>query len=187
MKNLKKSVFVTIILVLILASNTVFAAMTSPYPNEIRFTRGVGNTCYYVDSTASAYTSYINAAAYNWEVTGHGANPIYTTAVSSNKGTHIDVYAENFTDEYAYKAYAYTTIWASDARQLSFNGTENYFYTEIMINKNMSISNYVLIHEMGHCFGLDDVNNVNSVMHWSDGGNARTVQACDNETINYLY
>ena len=95
-----KKFFIFLTIVLCTLSSSVFA-MTPTYANDAKFTRGVGNCCYYVDSSASGYTSAINDAAYNWENTGFGWNPIYMHAVASNYATHIDFYgATPSTDSY---------------------------------------------------------------------------------------
>lgn len=85
---MKKMWILSILLCCLLLSTSVFAYN----PIGGKFSRGVSNTCYYVDSTASAYTTRINAAANNWVNTGHGWNPIYMTPVSSSYLTHMDFY-----------------------------------------------------------------------------------------------
>ena len=95
-----KKFFIFLTIIFCTLSSSVFA-MTPTYANDAKFTRGVGNCCYYVDSSASGYTSAISSAAYNWENTGYGWNPIYMTAVSSNYATHMDFYgATPYTDTY---------------------------------------------------------------------------------------
>lgn len=185
MKKFKKTISLLIVLSILTLSNNVFA-MSPTFPNEIRYTRGVGNTCYYVDSSARSYTSMVNAAANNWVYTGVGSNPIYMAAVSSNRGTHIDVYAENFS-VYMGNIEAYTTLWTSNSIIIDTNGTTNYFYGEIMLDSSYNMTTAIIIHEMGHCFGLADNDNLNSIMFGYVDGNVRTVQKCDNDTINYLY
>lgn len=161
-----------------------------------RFTRGVGNTCYYVDSTASSYTSRINAAANNWVHTEHGANPIYMTAVSSSHGTHIDLYGK------------YDSFWGNTGRILGetkmFNSAAqditsqtaytNWVYAEIYLNRNLlntSTDNTqgTIAHEMGHCFGLNENNgNIYSIMCQTGAGRAvYQVGADDNNGINAIY
>lgn len=76
-------------------STNVFA-MTPTWPNDAKFDRGVSNAYYYVDGTATSYTSRINAAVDNWVDTGWGWNPIYLYPVASNYATHIDFYVSNY-------------------------------------------------------------------------------------------
>ena len=185
-KKVLTIILLIVVLFLISEVSKVYAVMSPTHPNEIRYSRGVSNVCYVVNSSASAYTSYVNSAANGWVHTHYGDNPIYMTAVSSTVGSHMDIYADNLSGRYE-EYYAYTTIWNYNANQLSLSGKENYWYAEIMINKNIKQSTYILTHEMGHCFGLTDNYNVDSVMYYCDAGNAKTVQYCDNETINYLY
>lgn len=190
MSKLKKVIFLMVFLVVIGMSSSVFA-MTPTYTYEIRYSRGVGNTCYYVDSTASTYVSSINTAANRWVHTNYGDNPIYMTAVSSTKATHMDIYASKLSSDYS-NTNAYTTIWSSSAEQMSFDDKSNYYYAEIMINKNNMTSSTentsTIVHEMGHCFGLDHSSSKYSIMYGTKSERkVTTVQQCDNDTINYLY
>lgn len=191
MSKMKKAISCLILFFIVMSISSSVFAMTPTYLHEIRYSRGVGNTCYYVDSSASTFVSTINSAANNWVHTGYGANPIYMTPVSSSHLTHMDIYASYLGSNYS-NTNAYTTIWSSSATQLAFNGTSNYFYAEIMLNRNNMNSNTenisTLIHEMGHCFGLDHTSNQYSIMY-SPKSNRKVdrVQQCDNDTINYLY
>lgn len=190
MKLFKGVMFLITFLLIFFAINSVFATevtMSPTYEHEIRYSRGVSNTCYYVDSTAATYTSRINQAANGWVHTYYGDNPIYMTAVSSNRATHMDFYARAMTGDYS-SYVAYTNIWTSSGVQLPFNGTTNYYYAEVHINNNQTVTTADMMHEMGHCFGLDEYNNPYSIM-WPLTINwyVSTVQACDNATVNYLY
>lgn len=189
-----KKFFIFLTIIFCALSSSVFA-MTPTYANDAKFTRGVGNCCYYVDSSASSYTSSINDAAYNWENTGFGWNPIYMHAVASNYATHMDFYgATPSTDSYLSNSTGgYTTYWNSNST-LVCNKTDtptyNYFYTEIILNTNNSSSyDYrTAKHEMGHALGLAHYLNHYSIMYPSLSGTyVTTVQQCDHDTINYLY
>lgn len=179
----------SIIIFMILAYDV--SAMTPTFPNEIRFSRGVGNTCYWISNTASNYGSEINSAANNWMYTGWD-NPIYMTAVSSNYATHMDFYGVHLGS--ASDVLAYTLFFNDYGMEISSqNGNTNYFYTEIWLNTN-SVNGYtahhpsVVKHEMGHAFGLSHWNNMYSIMHVIvDNQQVTTVQKVDNDTINYLY
>lgn len=183
--------FITLTLII----NCSVYAMTPTYPNDAKFSRSVSNACYYVDSSASAYTSSINAAASNWEDTGYGWNPIYMTAVASNYATHIDFYAATpATNIYLNSTVAgITSYWYSNGTVLTMPGNEpktNYFYTEVMFNTtNTGSYNYKTAkHEIGHAFGLKHYVNHYSIMYPTlDGMYVSTVQQCDHDTINYLY
>ncbi len=60
---MKKFYLFVIIMILFLFNATVVSAATPTFPNNAKFTRGVKNTCYYVDSTANSYLKYIKPAA----------------------------------------------------------------------------------------------------------------------------
>lgn len=157
------------------------------------FTRGVGNCCYYVDSSASSYTSAIEAAANNWEVTGFGWNPIYMSRVTSNWATHVDFYDVNPSNDthFSSTTLAYTSFWTSSSNVINNFGapTQNYFYTEVKLNANKNISGATLRHEFGHAFGLKHYNtNPASIMCQEKyDRTATTVSECDHNAINYLY
>lgn len=189
-----KKFFIFLTIILCTLSSSVFA-MTPTYANDAKFTRGVGNCCYYVDSSASGYTSAINDAAYNWENTGFGWNPIYMHAVASNYATHIDFYgATPSTDSYLTSGLAgYASFWNSNSTLVCTKISEpsyNYFYTEVILNTNNSGSyDYrTAKHEMGHALGLSHNVSHYSIMHPSlSGMYVSTVQQDDHDTINYLY
>ena len=189
-----KKFFIFLTIILCTLSSSVFA-MTPTYANDAKFTRGVGNCCYYVDSSASGYTSSINDAAYNWENTGFGWNPIYMHAVASNYATHIDFYgATPSTDSYLTSGLAgYASFWNSNSTLVCTKISEpsyNYFYTEVILNTNNSGSyDYrTAKHEMGHALGLSHNVSHYSIMHPSlSGMYVSTVQQDDHDTINYLY
>lgn len=184
--------FALAILFILLLSISSFA-MTPTWTNDAKFTRGVSNTCYYISSSASSYTSKINAAAQNWEVTGYGWNPIYVTAVSSNRATHIDIYSVNPNNDTVLddNTNAYASFWSSSSTLLANRGygpSTNYFYTEIAINSSKTLETDTFIHEMGHCFGLAHSSDRNSIMYGTKSKrNVSTVQKDDHDTINYLY
>ena len=159
------------------------------------FTRGVGNTCYYVDSTASRYGNRINAAANNWVHTGHGANPIYMTEVSSSHGTHIDIYGKSRDSFVSSRILGQTNMFNSASQDISSQAKyTNWVYAEISLNTTDLASDTnntqgTIAHEMGHCFGLDENNSVtDSIMCQTGAG--RTVYlvgADDNNGINAIY
>ena len=135
---------------------------------------------YYVDSSASIYTSTIADAAYNWVYTGYGWNNLYPNTQTSNKYySAIDFYSFysppvliegkwvitlGETTHYAreYGTYGDPHIVNAD--------TEDWLFNEIKINdysysSNPSSSFATIVHEFGHAFGLAHNNdNVNSIM-----------------------
>lgn len=185
-----------ILFLLFSALGLIFSTQVSAY-NLIggRFTRGVGNTCYYIDSTASNYTARINAAANNWVYTGHGANPIYMTAVSSSRGTHMDFYGKTTTffggDS---NVRGETRMFNSSSQDISGQVSyTNWMFAEIYINTSVVATNTMVTqgtcaHEMGHAFGLNHTDDVNTLMYgYSNGRTTHVVTADENNGINAIY
>lgn len=172
-------------------------AMTPTYPNDMKFSRGVGNVCYYVDSSANSYINYINTAINNWVDTGYGWNPIYVTPVSSNYATHIDVYSKNIytSDVLQNNMLGFTSFWDINSNPIAKYENEvppkrNYYYTEIEMNSSKSNSFTVgaVSHELGHAFGLNHSPKSDSVMYYLyENAPIRYVSKDDHDTINYLY
>ena len=173
-------------------STNVFA-MTPTWPNDAKFDRGVSNAYYYVDGTATSYTSRINAAVDNWVDTGWGWNPIYLYPVASNYATHIDFYVSNYQQDAVLDNYtlAYAGFWDINSNRLSpagYGPSVDYFYTEVKMNEIFDIQTSTIIHEMGHCFGLAHSTDHYSIMYPTlEGTYVTTVQKADHDTINYLY
>ena len=195
MKNkLKRMTFITLTLATCIGGGSIFAR-TPTMPNDVRFSRGVSNCCYYIDWTASSYQNQIVSASNNWVDTGYGWNPIYMTAVSSNYATHMDFYGRNTgSDSYLNDTtLGYTSFWNTDGTLTSQKGqtpTYNYFYTEIVFNTGLSESyDYrTAKHEMGHAFGLMHNESSYSILCPNlFEMKVSTVQQCDHDSINYLY
>lgn len=193
---MKKKIFLGAFLMLVLFNTGNIFARTPTFPNNAKYTRGVGKTCYYVDSSANGYTNLINSAINNWVDTGYGWNPIYVTAVSSNYATHMDFYGKNNWSSSVLDAgmRGHTSYWNTDgsavARYENQKPTYNYFYTETEMNTDRSDSytKYAVSHEIGHAFGLDHHSSTNSIMYpFSNTSSVTTVQREDHDTINYLY
>lgn len=165
------------------------SAFSKTYVHEIRFSRGVKNTCYYIDSSASAYTWMINTAAQQW---ASMPNNIVNTPVSSNYATHIDIYSSSpsLDTDLNNTVLAYTTLWSATGEQMAPWSYDNYFYTEIVINNSHSeVDSSTLAHEFGHAYGLDEHSyDRYSIMYpVKNYMMVTTPQETDNETINYLY
>lgn len=191
MKLLKNTIRLLIIALAFGCFNAV-SAMTPTWESGAKFTRGVGNTCYFVSSSALGYTNSINAAADNWSNPGWW-NPISMIPVSSNYATHVDFYAihGNQNIVLVWGAYGYTSFWDENGSPITLGAeapNRSYFYTEINFNldKSMSYDYRTSKHELGHAFGLRHSDRY-SIMYPDESGYVSTVQYADNEAINYLY
>ena len=196
---MKKNYILFIIYVIVMFF-TVYSKVEASYHiylpvfnNETRFTRGVKNTCYYVDYTASKYTKYINRAAKSWATLD---NKIKNTAVASSKGTHIDFYAQNFPSQMG--IVAYTSFFDDKGEQVNLGENDydgpvkNYFYTDIIADSGQNsflVDEAVMAHEMGHAYGLRHYQMTTETIMWPgvDVVPATTPQKVDNDAINYLY
>ena len=162
-------------------------SMTPVHTNDAKYTRGVSNTCYWIASTASSYTTWIGNAASLWNYNGYN-NPIHMTAVSSNYATHMDFYGHYMADDslLSSNTNAYTSYYNSSGVQIA--PTTDYFFTRIIINLNGNASQGTMCHEMGHSFGLAHSSNTYSIMYVPASSRmVSSPQQCDVSAINYLY
>lgn len=179
----------------VLAMIMIFSLSKSIFADNLyiggKLSRGVGNMYYYVDSTASGYTSLINNAVDNWVDTGYGWNPIYMAPVASNYATDMDFYAVYSLD---YGVIAQTSMYDINEVQVT-PSTTNWFFAKIELATSV-INNYgnndkqgTIAHEMGHGFGLNHQNNNTSSIMCQKGA-GRIVYLVDytsHNCINYLY
>lgn len=147
--------------------------------------RGVDSMCYYVDSTASSYTSSINTGISRWTNGGHSPSDfINMTAVSSNYATDVDYYAKGMMDMIVAGALAETTYFTSSGG--STGGANPYYYAEITINTDTfgNRTNFqkigTMAHELGHAFGLFE-NNSDTSKIMCQLGSGRTVNTVSAE------
>ena len=156
--------------------------------------RGVDSMCYYVDSTASSYTSYINTGISRWTNGGHSPSDfINMTAVSSNYATAVDYYAQGNEDFLTYYVLAETSYFASNGMGCSSWGP--YYYAEIRINNDEmpDCTSYekigTMAHEFGHALGLDENNSdTSSIMcQLSSGRTVNTVSDEEYATVVSIY
>lgn len=155
--------------------------------------RGVSNMYYYVDSTASGYTTLINNAVDNWVVTGWGWNPIYLAPVASNNGTALDFYLKTG-DQISSSVLAQTSFY--NVYEVAVNcATTDWYFAKIDLNgstlPNISYNQRqgTIAHEIGHGLGLGHQNsNTSSIMcEYSCGRTVYTVDQTSHNAINTLY
>ena len=158
------------------------------------FSRGVSSMCYYVDSTASSYTSNINTGINRWTNSGYSpSNYINMTAVSSNYATHVDYYAQPAEDFALPLCTAETLFFSSSG--MNGSGTVPYYYTEVRINTDEfpSLTSFqkigTMAHEFGHALGLAENNsNTSSIMcQLGSGRTVNTVSQEDYATVVNIY
>ena len=193
-KTYLRAIILSTLLFTTFLATPVFA-ITPQYPYSC--SRGV-NVYYYIDGGSNnALYNPIRNAAYNWEHTGFGLNPIYLYIKSTNSGTAIDFYIND------------GSFWGSDGNSVlgqtfsrDASGTEinpylsNWLYSDIRLNiTTLSVRTFAeqqgtTAHEMGHAFGLAHYNsNPNgSIMcqSWVPR-TVQTVQQEDNDAINAKY
>ena len=149
------------------------------------FSRGVSSMCYYVDSSASSYTSNINTCINRWTNSGYSpSNYINMTAVASNYATHVDYYGYP-EDDFLSLAYVAETLFFSSSGT-NGSGAAPYYYTEIRINTDSfpDLTSFekigTMAHEFGHSLGLDE-NNSNTSSIMCQLGSGRTVNRVSSE------
>ena len=163
--------------------------------------RGVCVYYYIENGSSNTFYQRIKNAAYNWEHTGFGYNPIYLYERSSSSGTAIDFYNKSNSH------FGATSNMIVLGHCKHYNGsgtyipydTGNWLYSEICLNKdklpNQTTTKQqgTIAHEMGHSFGLHHYNtNPYSIMCQSYVSSTiqrqvETVQQEDNDAINYKY
>lgn len=171
------------------------SAMTPTFPNNAKFTRGVTNTCYYIENGTYGYS--IDVRAKQWNYNGWD-NPIHMTRVSSNWATHIDFYSRSTNGDpdklLGPNVSGYTSFYDDTGAHIAGPKdapTKNYFFAKIYLNtdKVPTYDDYgTITHEIGHAFGLAHTSSKDSVMYpYDDLRVYDTPQKTDVDTINYLY
>ncbi len=177
MNKQKKNVGIALGCSLVALSSVAFAATVPTLGGYL--SRGVDSMCYYVDSSAEKYVSYINKGINRWTNSGYSPSDfINMTAVSSNYATDVDYYAKAHNDCVIKDALAETFFFNSSAQEVY--SSKPYYFAEITINNDtyVDLTSFQKIgtaaHELGHAFGLSENNN-NTNMIMCQLGSGRTV------------
>lgn len=194
MKKVNKFITIILISVLTIFMMTISSQAVTPTFNGA-CSRGVC-VYYYIDGGSSnTYYTLIKNAAYNWEHTGYGYNPIYLYEKSSSSGTAMDFYNKT-TSFWGDSSVLGETFHRNSAGTRIDPNQANWLYSEIYLNTS-TLGNYsdtvkqgTIGHEMGHAFGLAHYNtnpNGSIMCQLGYGRTAHTVQSEDNEAINAKY
>lgn len=172
---------------------------------------GVGNygfdtRNYWIDSSASEYTSLINNAVSSWVETTARLNittPISLASTTTKSSSYFDVYMYELPG--ASNGIAATFFYVKNVGcinpDLSTGPNQNYSWTEIVLNSstfpNLQASIVLtatekqqgtIAHEFGHAMGLAHNSNVSSIMCQLQGGRRVYMPMVDDANgINYLY
>lgn len=134
-----------------------------------------GAAYYYNVSLTSTYLTAANNAAANWYRTGYDTNPLYPmtrTTVQSN--SPMDLYNQSLDSRICGQTFFFQT----GGRRVD-DGThqpsEDWLYCKIGINEsyvnqyfgssNSTIKKVLLLHEMGHVFGLAHTSSTATIMY----------------------
>ena len=190
---MKKNTILLAILTLFVVNLNVTSVKAIDYENQIKFNyrydRSLNNTCYWVSSSASTFTSAINNAAYDW---AHYSNPIVMTPVSSSYATHMDFYGKNSSYWAPYNGVYGETQHYLNGGTYIYPDNGNWFYADILLSlDDLPSANPqgTIAHEIGHAFVLAHWNsNPYSIMTQDSCGRiVSTVQEADNQHLNQKY
>ncbi|MCM8709458.1 matrixin family metalloprotease [Clostridium sp. SYSU_GA19001] len=189
--------FLSVFFILTTLSTNAYAYNTF---NQHKLIYGVGNygnntQHYWIDETASEYTSYIDAAINEWKYTTSYwgiTTPIWYTKTTSSSNSRMDIVKVDTINEW----------WGLT---LMYNGTEinpyssNWIWGKILLDGDFSQLSgsssdnrrkAVIAHEMGHVMGLAHTSFTNAIMRadiaYCSPGIFRA-QPNDLAGINYLY
>lgn len=176
---------------------SMYAANTPTFNNH-KITWKISSIYYYIHPSVSADRDLISNAGYNWVNTGYGWNNLYPCTQTTNIVNSAIDFLEipSYPEDSRFVAY---TLWygrnsANVAYRVEPNQS-NWLFCEVRIIRNImnQLSRGdrlgILIHEMGHCWGLSHYNtNPYSIMcNLSAGRAVVLVQQCDHNTFKALY
>ena len=200
----KKFISVAIVFCIIMASFFTFSQKAYAcgsyltWSNDAKLINGVGSygnhvRYYWIDSSASEYTSLISQARYNWVNT----SSILTTSIlirqnSVQSSSVFDIYKrQEFASSSTKLAISY---FYDTSNQNIGTPTYDYKWTEIVLNTSNfdALSDFnklgTITHEFGHCMGLAHTTNRSRIMcKVGDGRYVNTPTYADLETINHIY
>lgn len=165
--------------------------------NQHKLVYGVGNygndtQHYYITSSASGYTSYINTAMSQWVNTTSSmgvTTPISYTSTTTQSSSRMDIYQVSTVNDW----WGLTTMYSGNTEVDPFSS--NWVWGKIQLDGAFAnLTNdkrlAVIAHEMGHVMGLahSDMSNVlmRADIAYNTSGTTRA-QVNDLAGINYLY
>lgn len=199
----KKFIPIVIVFCIIMASLFAFGPKVSAcgsyltWSNDAKLINGVGSygnhvRYYWIDNSASEYTSLISQARYNWVNT----SSILTTSIlirqiSTQSSSVFDIYKRQEFPASSGKiavSYFYNT-----SNQSMGVPTYDYKWTEIVLNTSVfaTLSDFnkvgTIAHEFGHCMGLAHTTDSNRIMCKVSTRVVNSPNYTDLDTINHIY
>lgn len=153
-----------------------------------------GTHIYYNIEAGNVFKNHIKDAVYNWEHTGHGANPIYMYEKNNTKGTAIDFIQKKQNFFRTNTVLGETRFFNGKGQRLNPDES-NWLYSHVYLSLDTLAPNpyYAKIqgtiaHEIGHAFGLAHYNNNPfSIMCQAKTRQVQRVQKEDNDAIIQKY
>lgn len=134
-----------------------------------------GAAYYYIVDTTSDWDEPIKQAAQNWFKTGYHTNPLYPmTRTYTQTDSPMDFYQDNLLYP---GTLGLTTLYIKGGTYVQDDDgipTQNWLYSKIYINQssfhyyygdNTTLKKVLILHEMGHVFGLAHNDEKSSIMY----------------------
>lgn len=188
MRRLKRELLFLLMVVTLIGGSALAYYNTISWNGKLE--NGVKSMGYYINSNCE-YTVSIPKAIENWTYPGW-SNPInmYSVTKANSNMDFIQVY------EPTSNSNAYTMLFKKGGVLVKINDLMNGFswrYGEIRLNEakmgtRSSEDNVAtIIHEMGHVFGLRDIKNEYSIMHFNDQKKVKKVTKDANDAVVSKY
>lgn len=133
-----------------------------------------GAAYYYNVSLSSSYATAAKDAAANWYKTGYHTNPLYPmTKTNVQTNSPIDLYKTNLGDNINGRTDFFVSGGA-EVRVDSNGPVKDWLYCKILINETFFNKKYstnsakkkaLILHEMGHVFGLKHTSSTATIMY----------------------